>query len=432
MSASLSVTSTSDWIHGISLSVLASIFGAASKLAIRKSFLFEEAWSLLLDPNMTSTTSKADDNTTFRIARHTQHRQRIVVTLSLRLSGMFGMTFLNPLCGVLAMNYASPSIVAPFSGLDLVWVILLSSTFVGEDPTLLQIVAASLIIAGEVIVAIFGDHTNDQTGISLQDLEESYLDPAFLTYLVGFALWMVLIFRWMNHSHAPSRQRFAWGVAGGSVTGLQNFVKDLLTLLKSGNIVNHRHHHEDNEGFSFLWWRWWFCVGSLALLSMTTAVVGLLLLTACMKRYNATFSSAMFVGSFVLNSSIMSAIHYHTFSNLSSTMDLLLYPVGLAILMGGVGILLFVNDNESDESHCQDSDEQLLLSDDNVLLCRSRAPKINAQSKDDDDKSQDRCTRTCHHLGLSLLIQEMRGYEPVEEIEDSDRPIVNSQYGACG
>lgn len=330
------------------------------------------------------------------------------------------------------MNYASPSIVAPFSGLDLVWVILLSSTFVGEDPTLLQIVAASLIVAGEVIVAIFGDHTNDQTGISLHELEQSYQDPAFLMYLVVFALWMVVTFRWMNHAHAPSLQRFAWGVAGGSVTGLQNFVKDLLTLLKAGSNVNHLHQHDENEDVSLLWWRWRFYVGSLALLSVMTAVVGLLLLTACMKRYNATFSSAMFVGSFVLNSSIMSAIHYHTFSNLSSTIDWILYPVGLAILMGGVGILLFVSDDESDECQRLDSGQQLLLSDDSMAVCRSTAPQLNEDFNNDDDKSQDRCTRVCHCLGLSLLIQEMRGYEHIEEILDSDPLVVNSHYGACG
>jgi drug/metabolite transporter (DMT)-like permease len=73
---------------------------------------------------------------------------------------MIGMTTLNPLCCVMAMNYASPSILAPFSGLTLVWIILLSGPLLGERPTALQICAVTLIIAGETIVAIFGDHTN--------------------------------------------------------------------------------------------------------------------------------------------------------------------------------------------------------------------------------------------------------------------------------
>lgn len=71
------------------------------------------------------------------------------------------MTFLNPLCGVLAMNYASPSVTAPFSGLTLVWIVLLSKPLIKEVPTWQQIKAASMIVVGEILVAVYGDHTND-------------------------------------------------------------------------------------------------------------------------------------------------------------------------------------------------------------------------------------------------------------------------------
>ena len=54
----------------------------------------------------------------------------LIISRSLRYSGMFGMTVLNPLFCVLAMNYASPSILAPFSGLTKVWIILLSEQFI--------------------------------------------------------------------------------------------------------------------------------------------------------------------------------------------------------------------------------------------------------------------------------------------------------------
>ena len=87
----------------------------------------------------------------------------------LRGSGMFGLSVLNPICCVLAMNYASPSILAPFSGLTLVWVILFSHPVVGETPTRQQIIAASLILVGELIVAVFGDHTNDD-GVTVEDV----------------------------------------------------------------------------------------------------------------------------------------------------------------------------------------------------------------------------------------------------------------------
>lgn len=151
----------------------------------------------------------------------------------LRLSGMFGMTVLNPLCCVLAMNYASPSILAPFSGLTLVWIIVFSESLIGERPMTIQIVAAGLIICGETIVAIFGDHTNDGEK-SIDDVRASYIDTSFLVYLGCMVLWMCVlgyvIMRKSSRFSTETFRRFAWGVAGGSITGLQNFLKDSLTV----------------------------------------------------------------------------------------------------------------------------------------------------------------------------------------------------------
>ena len=87
----------------------------------------------------------------------------------------------------------------------------------------------------------------------------------------------------------------------------------------------------------------------MVILAIGTAFAGLLFLTACMKRYDATYSSAMFVGSFVVSASIMSAIHYDTFQHLQSLWNFVLYPAGLVILMAGVYILV-VETKETDAS----------------------------------------------------------------------------------
>ena len=47
--------------------------------------------------------------------------------------------------------------------------ILFSSPIVGEQPSSTQVVAACLIILGEVVVAVFGDHTNDD-GVTVNDV----------------------------------------------------------------------------------------------------------------------------------------------------------------------------------------------------------------------------------------------------------------------
>jgi hypothetical protein len=168
--------SAADWGKGITLSIIASLIGGASKLAIRKSWLMEggdhrierddgnssqdSSCNLPLDP---SSTSSGEENYPGASPdeRIQARNQRHCIALFLRYSGMIGMSILNPICCVLAMKYASPSILAPFSGLTLVWVILFSGIAVGETPSASQRTASFLIIVGEVIVAAFGDHKND-------------------------------------------------------------------------------------------------------------------------------------------------------------------------------------------------------------------------------------------------------------------------------
>jgi hypothetical protein len=131
-----------------------------------------------------------------------------------------------------------------------------------------------------------------------------------------------------NYSQSASLtmlHRFCWGVAGGSITGLQNFLKDALTML----------HADDLDRTVTLYLVLFLC------LALASAFGGLMLLSACMKLYDATFSAAMFVGSFVVSASIMSAVHYHTFENLSSSTDFVMYPSGIAVLLSGVALLVY-------------------------------------------------------------------------------------------
>lgn len=202
--------SASDWIKGISLSIAASIIGGASKLAIRKSYLMEQVTStstgsdaidnvsegesdgsasslagfLLVETGLEdadtesmgsySSSARLHESTATRSLAGSYQQQvpsapKSSLPLALRLSGMFGMTFLNPLCCVLAMNYASPSILAPFSGLTLVWIVVFSHPVIGEQPSARQVFAAALIVTGEVVVAVWGDHTNDE-GVTVESV----------------------------------------------------------------------------------------------------------------------------------------------------------------------------------------------------------------------------------------------------------------------
>merc|ERR1719491_33581 len=104
-------------------------------------------------------------------------------------------------------------------------------------------------------------------------------------------------------------------------------MKDSLTIMKAVKA--------DDDMSSYPWYLYIMIFSGCA-----TAFGGLFCLTACMKRNDATFSSAAFVGSFVISASIMSAVHYDTFQNLLGIWNWILYPVGLGVLMLGVIILV--------------------------------------------------------------------------------------------
>ncbi len=207
MVLSIGDISAADWGKGIALSILASLIGGASKLVIRKSWLLvhdhdvepaalaieaASADALTLDTNSASSNEGSVSDASEDLTRKRRRQRRMAQTL--RYFGMIGMAILNPICCVLAMKYASPSILAPFSGLTMVWVILFSNLVVGEKPSNAQKMASGLIIIGEVIVACFGDHTND-VNVTEEDVvrtlfpTRSYQSNAKADNLIAYTLF---------------------------------------------------------------------------------------------------------------------------------------------------------------------------------------------------------------------------------------------------
>jgi len=431
MSDNVAEVSVHDWIRGITLSVVASIIGGASKLAIRKSWLIyhaargqqhthkvsmsrsikrllyrgirdayeevfsptnslhkqhyeeEESQSPPQDTEIESSTNQQitplevlqdesfsnnhidtpsdtyffnqnDDipyNNNHISTMNTKLLSQKQISWLLYLFGMIGMSFLNPVCGVLAMKYASPSILAPFSGLTLVWVVLFSGIVVNEHPGKSQKIACTLIVLGEVLVAMFGDHTNGED-INVADVIASYHQPSFHIFIIFMTLYLIQlsIFIWIFPKNSLLK-KVAWGSIGGTITGFQNFLKDALTIYQLANNSSKNNNSISNYG-----------IGSddslpttfflFVLLAMATSFIGLLCLASCMKRYDATYSAAMFVTSFVLSASIMSCVHYHTFEHLDGAINYFMYPIGLLTLFMGAFILVKPSAITSGSRHC--------------------------------------------------------------------------------
>ena len=72
----------------------------------------------------------------------------------------------------------------------------------------------------------------------------------------------------------------------------------------------------------------------------TRVHLSLAMLSKCMKRYDATFSAAMFVVSYIFSATIMSIVRYDILSNIESVTQVAFYPVGMIILFIGCLMLM--------------------------------------------------------------------------------------------
>jgi len=160
-------SSSSTWLVGVLLMVVSTVGNGISRLAIRKSWLLQKQEA--------TTTAAPSSTTSFARMRH--------------VSYLF-MAILCPMFDVSAMAFASPSILAPLSGLTMAFVVLMSKQVLGEVPGKKQLLAAFLVVIGEVVVAVFGDHSSGGEGLqTLQDM---------VGYVFRFAL--CIFFSFFGHS----------------------------------------------------------------------------------------------------------------------------------------------------------------------------------------------------------------------------------------
>ena len=267
------------------------------------------------------------------------------VSWFLYLFGMVGVSFLGPLCNLLAIQYANPSILAPFSGLSLVFVIMFSGLITGEHPQRTQKVACALIVTGEVIVALFGDHSNARN-MDVNEVIESYQDPAFIVLMVFMLSFIgVLLFIIRKFPTTSLFTKLAWGSLGGAIVGFQNFLKDTMTVFSASQ-------GGPLPAIFYI----------LFIMAIVIAITGIYCISASMKRYDATYASAMFVASVVIATSLMSAVHYNTFEEINGVGAVVMYLLGLAVLIYGAAILVkpTVVSCVSDKEHESDEESDAL------------------------------------------------------------------------
>jgi hypothetical protein len=161
--------------------------------------------------------------------------------------------------------------------------------------------------------------------ITLESFADAYSKLDLLIFFVVF-FFLYIFITWCKTSKNADISKIAWGLSGGSISGLLCFIKDALSLAAA-----------DGVSRPFATWQIWLMIYG----ALFTSVVGVMNLSQCMKRYDATYSASMFVGSYVTSATSVSIIRYNILDRLAYW-QLIVYPLGLVILF--IGIAIFVMD----------------------------------------------------------------------------------------
>ena len=82
-----------------------------------------------------------------------------------------------------------------------------------------------MIVFGEVIVTIFGDHGSDEP-LEIDGFNDIYRSFRMVTFVISFAIYFTIVcYVAMKREDWTRANKVAWGIGGGSISGLLMFVK---------------------------------------------------------------------------------------------------------------------------------------------------------------------------------------------------------------
>ena len=172
--------------------------------------------------------SGAMGNLFFRLSWKSEKYRKLI-----RFGGLCTVVAADP-ARILSFGYGDPQIVAPFSALSLVWLILLSNPIAGDKPNGLDVSAALVIASGVVLIALFGsgeggsDEDDGYFGIDdkastrhqlfkvIETFDSNAEKGSFVAYMVGQALFLLgagVIVSTQNPNWLGPK--IAWGALGG-------------------------------------------------------------------------------------------------------------------------------------------------------------------------------------------------------------------------
>ena len=270
---------------------------------------------------------------------------------SIRFAGLVTVVAADP-ARILSFGFGESRVVAPFSSLSLVWLILLANPIAGDKPTRVEVAGALVIASGVALIAAFGadgasddddDGDTDEFGVSggddddklhavIDEFNANARRPAFVLYLLLQGAFLLAAGATVATS-PPERLpvKVCWGALGGVLQGNVYFLKAASTLA----VI-------DFGGACRIatFWVW-------TVLFIVIAATGLAVNALAMRFYKATFCVCSFVGWYNVSAAAASASFFGASSLGDDPLGLALYLGGLGFIVGGVVMLIVVSIDEA-------------------------------------------------------------------------------------
>mmetsp|Transcript_14404 Transcript_14404/g.36857 ORF Transcript_14404/g.36857 Transcript_14404/m.36857 type:complete len:403 (-) Transcript_14404:86-1294(-) len=273
----------------------------------------------------------------FRFAELQRQKGTPRSLLSSRMAMAFGLALnvaLGPLLDMSSYAFAPQGIIAPLSGLDVVWNTLSAPCTLGESLNATLVFGCFLIASGATATSFFGSH--DDKEFSPEMLKDVFLRWQVLAYLVALMLWLAFnITVLMPRSAAPKGQQFltgdkirglSLGMTAGSIAGNMFCVKAFVELVQAS--IQH--------GKAEYWADWLPYV--LLVGAVFFATSNLYFLTKAMREYEALFMGAVFEGSIITAACISGAIVFDELKGLE-IWQALLYWLSLVLIVAGIAVV---------------------------------------------------------------------------------------------
>ncbi|CEG46858.1 conserved hypothetical protein [Plasmopara halstedii] len=281
------------WIFGVSLSLIATLFGTLGKVLLK----------------LAHTSTQA---------------------LSVKVAATVCVFLLNPVFDAMSYAYAAQSILAPMAGFSVVWNILMSPYLLNEKVSRQDVRGSAVILAGCVFVGISGSHdTPTHHSAELFALFRSQIFFEYATFVWCAAVGLIWVI--CSFEKKSGWRRFAFGALSGLIGGNLFFLKASVELLSEGGAV-----WKNAETYIII------------LSALSSAGGGIYILDLGLREYDALYLVAIYQAFLILIGSVSGVIFFHEISGMNSWWQLLLYPLSIFTTVSGIIVL-----SEKHIEHCE-------------------------------------------------------------------------------